>query len=344
MDSIKTGIIFDKIFLEHDLAGHPENRKRLEAIIAELNSSGLLEKTELLETRSATVEELKSCHLEEYIDYVRDFCAKDGGSLDADTYANRFSFEAAVTAAGGLIDSVHDVVDGEFRNVFALLRPPGHHALSNRSMGFCIFGNVAIAAKTALQNPKISKVAIVDIDVHHGNGTQALVENDPNILYVSTHQFPFYPGTGSIKEIGKGGSEGTLLNVPLPALVGNDGYNKVYNEIIIPKLEGYKPELLIISAGYDAHWDDPLANMGLSLTGYSWISSKLIETAEKVCESRIVFALEGGYNLEALSCGVADSVRALLGLKDFTDSLASSPYPEPEISSLIQELKSIHQI
>jgi acetoin utilization deacetylase AcuC-like enzyme len=344
MSSTETGILYDKIFLEHDQVGHPESRKRLESTLAELNSSGLFENNELLKIRSATVEELNVCHSEEYIDYVRNFCARDGGSLDADTYANRFSFEAATTAAGSLIDSVHDVINGELRNVFALLRPPGHHALSNKSMGFCIFGNVAIAAKAAMRNSQISRVAIVDIDVHHGNGTQALVGDDPDILYVSTHQYPFYPGTGSMKEIGKGKSEGSLLNIPLPASVNDDGFKDIYNEIIIPKIEQYKPELLIISAGYDAHWDDPLANMGLSLSGYSWISQQLNELAVKLCNSKIIFVLEGGYNLKALSIGVANSVRVLLGSEDFDDPLGKSPFSQPYIAGLIKELKAIHQL
>ena len=344
MKSLKTGILYDKIFLKHDQAGHPESRKRLESILAELNSSGLLEKTELLKPRSATLEELKLCHPEEYINNVWSFCTKGGGSLDADTYTNQSSYDASVAAVGSLIDGVNDVINNRVKNVFALLRPPGHHALSNKSMGFCIFGNVAIAAKAALRNSQISRVAIVDIDVHHGNGTQALVGDEPDILYVSTHQFPFYPGTGSMKEIGTGNSEGSLLNVPLPASVNDDGFKEVYNEIIIPKIERYKPELLIISAGYDAHWDDPLANMGLSLSGYSWISQQLYELAVKHCNSKIIFVLEGGYNLGALSIGVANSVRVLLGSKDFDDPLGKSPFTQPDISVLTKELKAIHQL
>jgi acetoin utilization deacetylase AcuC-like enzyme len=344
MNDLKTGIVYDDIFLEHNQIGHPENRKRLEAILAELNSSGLMEKIKHLNTRSASVEELKMCHSEEYINYVQNDCLKGGGNLDADTYANQFSFKSAAVAVGSLIDAVNDVINDNLMNAFALLRPPGHHALSNSSMGFCIFGNVAIAAKVALQNSKINRVAIIDIDVHHGNGTQALVEDDPKILYVSTHQSPFYPGTGSIKEIGLGDSEGMLLNIPLPPLVSDDGFKEIYTQVVLPKIERFKPDLLIVSAGYDAHWDDPLANMGLSLYGYFWISQQLNEIASKLCNSKIVFVLEGGYNLKVISAGVANSIRVLLGLKVSDDSLGKSPYTAPDISNIIKKLVTTHQL
>ena len=342
MKNGKTGLVYDKIFLAHDLPGHPENSKRLQAIITELNESGLWDLTTKIITRSAVFDELRLCHSEEYINQVKNFCEAGGGYLDADTYTNEYSYKAALLAVGGLVDLVEHVIDGKLNNGFALLRPPGHHALSDRSMGFCIFGNVAIAAKAALQNSKINKVAIVDIDVHHGNGTQALVENDPNILYVSTHQFPFYPGTGNIREVGRGNLKGTLINVPLPVSVSDDGYKEVYREIILPKLENFRPDILLISAGYDAHWDDPLANMGLSLSGYFWISQQLNDIAVNLCSSRIVFVLEGGYNLNVLSTGVANSIRVLSGIKDFDDPLGKSPFTEPVISNLIKDLKIIH--
>lgn len=341
---MKTGIVYNKIFLEHDQAGHPENSKRLEAIVKELQSSGLWAMTEHLNSSAASIEELKLCHSEEYIKYVERYCMQGGGYLDPDTYANEFSFEATVSAVGSLNNLVEEVIDGKLKNGFALLRPPGHHALSNRSMGFCLFGNVAIAAKWALQKKEINKVAIVDIDVHHGNGTQALTEDDPNILYISTHQYPFYPGTGGLKEIGKGDSEGTILNIPFPPQVSDDGFKRIYDEIVLAKLKKFHPDLLLVSAGYDAHWDDPLANMGLSLAGYSWISNRLIDVAEEFCDSRIIFALEGGYNLKVLSVGVANTIRALLGLKNFEDPLGKSPDNEPDITSLMKELKQIHQL
>jgi len=339
-----TAIVYDPIFIKHDQPGHPESAKRLEAIMNKISDSGLINKITQLKSRPATIEEVKFCHSEDYLERVREVCNTGGANLDTDTYTNKYSFDAAMVAVGSLIELTNAIINGPTKNGFALIRPPGHHALKNRAMGFCIFGNVAVAAKVALQNNEIKKVAIVDIDVHHGNGTQALIEDNTNILYISTHQYPFYPGTGGLKEIGKGNCEGTSMNIPLPTYVGDSGFRTIYNETIIPKIEKFHPDILFVSAGYDAHWDDPLANMGLSLSGYSWISEELVKISDKLCDSKIVFTLEGGYNLESLSFGVVNSIRALLGLNDYDDPMGNSTYEEPDINSLIKDLKKIHQL
>jgi acetoin utilization deacetylase AcuC-like enzyme len=344
MHNTTTGIVFDSVFLKHDQYGHPENSKRLESILNELEKIDLLNKVSQLKSRSAETDELKICHSKEYIEYVREFCENGGGYLDPDTYANSYSFNAAVTAVGSSIDLTKEVISGNLRNGFALLRPPGHHALSNRSMGFCLFGNISIAAKAALNQTRIKKVAIVDFDVHHGNGTQALVGDDPNILFISTHQYPFYPGTGSIREIGNGKAEGTIINIPLQAGVGDEVFKIVYKKIIIPALERFQPDLILISAGYDAHWDDPLANLNLSLTGFDWISRELIKSAERICSGKIVFFLEGGYNLQVLSNGVANTIRGLLGIESFKDLLGKSDIEEPDIEKIVNELIKIHHL
>ena len=194
MIDLQTGIVYDPIFLKHDLPGHPENAKRLESIMVVLKEKDLLEKAKKLETRQATTDEIILCHSQDYVEYVKEYCENGGGNLDPDTYSNSYSFTAASTVVGSSVDLTKAVIKGELKNGFALLRPPGHHALANRSMGFCLFGNIAIASKVALTQPGIRKVAIVDFDVHHGNGTQALVGDDPNILFISTHQYPYYPG------------------------------------------------------------------------------------------------------------------------------------------------------
>ena len=344
MFTIKTGIVYDPIFLKHTQAGHPENADRLNAILNNLESYKLLPLLEKVPSRSATHKELCYCHSENYIERVKKVCRKGGGYLDPDTYTTEFSFDAATTAVGSLIDLTNKVCTRSLKNGFALVRPPGHHALAGRGMGFCIFGNAAIAAKAALKNFDVEKVAIVDIDVHHGNGTEAMVEGDPNILYISTHQFPFYPGTGSKTEIGSGTAAGTVLNIPLEPGVGDKGFQRIYNELIIPKLIKFKPGLIIVSAGYDAHWNDPLANISLSLKGYSWISKTLVDLSEKLCNGKIVFTLEGGYNLEVLSKGVANSVKALLNRDDFEDPFGKPPQGELEISKLLQEIKKIHNL
>jgi acetoin utilization deacetylase AcuC-like enzyme len=194
MSSAKAGFVYDPIFLKHTQASHPENADRLNAILNNLESNKLLHLLEKVPSRCATLEELNYCHTENYIDRVKEVCLQGGGYLDPDTYLTEFSFDAAATAAGSLIELTNKVCSGNLKNGFALVRPPGHHALAGSGMGFCILGNAAIAAKAALKNFKVKNVAIVDFDVHHGNGTEAMVKDDLNILYISTHQFPFYPG------------------------------------------------------------------------------------------------------------------------------------------------------
>jgi acetoin utilization deacetylase AcuC-like enzyme len=339
-----TGIVYDPIFLKHDQPGHPENAKRLESIIAGLKEKELIEKVVKIETRQAVTEEITLCHVLDYVEYVKEFCKNGGGYLDPDTYSNKFSYLSAATVVGSSIELTKAVIKGKLKNGFALIRPPGHHALANKSMGFCLFGNIAIAAKVALTLPGINKVAIVDFDVHHGNGTQSLVGDNPKILFISTHQYPYYPGTGGIREIGHLESEGTVVNIPLPAGVGDEGYKLIYEKVIIPSIERFNPDLILVSAGYDAHWDDPLANLNLSLTGYNWISRELIKCAERVCKDKIVFFLEGGYNLQVLSNGVANTIRALLGIDYFEDPLGKSTEVETEVEKVINDLIKIHQL
>ncbi|NNG27774.1 MAG: histone deacetylase, partial [Ignavibacteriaceae bacterium] len=280
MSASKTGIVYDPIFLKHTQPGHPENANRLNAIINNLESNNLLPLLEKVPSRIATIEELCYCHSENYIKRVKEVCLEGGGYLDADTYVTEFSFDAATTAVGSLIDLTNKVCSGSSNNGYALVRPPGHHALTGSGMGFCIFGNAAIAVKAALKNFNVENVAIVDIDVHHGNGTEAMVKDDPNILYISTHQFPYYPGTGGKTKVGSDVAAGTVLNIPLEPGIGDEGFQRIYNELIIPKLEEFNPNIIIVSAGYDAHWNDPLANLNLSLTGYSWISKVLVDLSE----------------------------------------------------------------
>lgn len=344
MNTSTTGIAFDPVFLKHDQSGHPENSGRLKSIIEKLESNNLFEKVELVKSRIASVEEISICHDREYVNYVKEFCEKGGGYFDPDTYSNKYSFIAAATAVGSSIDLTQAVIKEELKNGFALLRPPGHHALANRSMGFCLFGNIAIAAKVALTKFRINKVAIVDFDVHHGNGTQALIGDFPNILFISSHQYPFYPGTGSIREIGQGEAEGTIINIPLQSGVGDKGFKMVYDQVIIPSLERFNPDLILVSAGYDAHWDDPLANLNLSLVGYDWISRKLINAADEICSGKIIFFLEGGYNLEVLKNGVANTIRALLGIDFFEDPLGNSPEQQADVQKLIDDLIKIHNL
>ena len=341
---MKTGIVYDTIFLKHDQSGHPENSNRLKSIIAGLVEHKLLNRLQTVETRPAEIDEISICHTAEYTRHVEEMCKKGGGYLDPDTYSNQYSYKSAIKAVGSSIDLTNSVITGRLKNGFAVIRPPGHHALANKSMGFCLFGNIAIAAKIAVTEPGINKVAIVDFDVHHGNGTEALIGDDPNILFISSHQYPFYPGTGGINEIGTGDAEGTIVNIPLQAGVGDEGFRMIYEKIVIPSLERFNPDLIFVSAGYDAHRDDPLANLTLSLTGFDWISRKLINVSNRICADKIIFFLEGGYNLEVLKYGVTNSLLALMGIENFDDPIGISSQEEPKINNLIRELRSIHNL
>jgi acetoin utilization deacetylase AcuC-like enzyme len=339
-----TGYVYEKIFMKHNWPNHPENSTRLKAIMKYLTEHDLLPSLQQIPSREAKIHELQMGHHPLYIEMVEDTCRFGGDMLDADTYATKFSFEAASHAIGGLIELSVAVVKGELDNGFALIRPPGHHAVPSRAMGFCIFGNVAVAARAVKRLAGIERVAIIDIDVHHGNGTQAILEEDPSIMFVSSHQYPFYPGTGAIYETGSGLAKGTKVNIPLSAMMGDEDIKYLYGDIVFPLVRRFQPELIIVSAGYDSHWDDPLANIGLTLTGYHWLVKSLIDLAGEVCRGRVVFALEGGYNLQVLAAGVGNTFRALLGINDIDDPLGISPWVEPDVSSLLYQLKKIHTL
>lgn len=339
-----TGLVFDQSFTLHDFPGHPENANRLRAIMNYLNENELLAQLKHVTSREATVEEITRCHHPRYMQLVEEVSRNGGGRLDADTYTNHFSYDAALKAAGSLIDLVKAVLGGQLDNGFALVRPPGHHAVPNRAMGFCLFGNVAIAARAARHDMGLERVAIIDFDVHHGNGTQDILYEDPDILFISSHQYPFYPGTGSLEEIGQGAGQGTTINLPISPGTGDEGFKRLYGEVVFPLLRRFQPELILISAGFDSHWEDPLADVGLSLTGYDRLSQDLIDLAAEFCQGRIVFTLEGGYNLNVLAAGVGNVFRRLLSNSTCDDSIGPSPWKEPDVTGLSGQLKKIHRL
>jgi acetoin utilization deacetylase AcuC-like enzyme len=236
-------------------------------------------------------------------------------------------------------------LDGEAANAFALVRPPGHHALASRGMGFCLFNNAAIAARYAQAAYKLNRVMIVDYDVHHGNGTQDAFYSDASVLYLSTHQYPHYPGTGYFSEVGAGPGAGYTVNVPLRGGIGDQGFAAICEEIIGPVARRFQPDLLLISAGYDAHWVDPLASLQLSIAGgYFAIARYLVRLADELCQGRLVYTLEGGYDPDALGYGVAATFRALLGDEKAADPLGPAPRPEPSIAEIVQTVKRTHNL
>jgi len=310
--------------------------------MALLEETGVRERLVEVEPRPATLAELERVHTSPYVERVRRLAEQGGGHLDADTYLNARSYDAALMAVGGLLAAVEQVLEGEIDTGFALVRPPGHHALPDRGMGFCLFNNVAVAARHALTFPQVERVFVADFDVHHGNGTQAAFEADPAVFYFSTHEYPHYPGTGHWSEVGCGPGEGTVLDVALPAGVGDCGYARIYEELARPLARRFRPDLILVSAGYDAHWQDPLAMMQLSLDGYAHLTKELLAMAQELCDGHVLFALEGGYHLDVLANGVLNTFYALLGDETVSDPLGPAPFQEPDVKSLLERLKKLH--
>lgn len=318
----RTGIVYDPIYLKHDTDDHVERAQRLVEIHRALDSSGIIKQLVNIPARPATMQELHLVHSPDYVKYVRGF---GSGWLDPDTYMSPDSYNVALHAAGGAIEATKWIVGGKVDSVFALVRPPGHHASANRAAGFCIFNNAALAARKAVKDLKLSRVMIVDYDVHHGNGTQDIFYEDPSVLYFSTHQYPHYPGTGSYNETGAGDAKGTKINVPLPAFCGDEEYLQVFQEILVPSAKRYRPELVLVSAGYDAHWMDMLAQMQLTVSGYHRMSAILKDLATQLCQGRILVILEGGYALQAIAASVQATFEVLLGKPETGDPLGPPP-------------------
>ena len=343
---MEIGYVYDPVYLKHDTGQHVENAKRLEAIISHLEQTGLRQQLTLVEPRAASVEELSLVHQSEYIPRIQDVAQRGGGWLDADTVMSPGSYEVALYAAGGVIRAAEVVMDGDVASAFALVRPPGHHATSRRAMGFCLFNNIAIAAQHALARYKLDRILIVDFDVHHGNGTQEAFYDIPQVMYISTHEYPFYPGTGSVEETGSGTATGATINVPLPAGCGDSEYLQVFEQVIVPAAKRFQPQLILVSAGYDLHWADGIALMQVSVTGFAQMVSIIKGLADELCRGRLVFSLEGGYNLTALATSVKATFDMLLGNTSIDDPLGQSPrnFGAPRIDGLIKAIKEIHHL
>ena len=306
---MQTGYVYHDDYLKHDTGLHPENGGRLEAIMDGLKESPYFSRLILIEPVPAKADQIHYIHTSDLIRTVRDF-SSGKMHLDPDTPTCSHSYDIALLAAGGVISAVNAVMDG-MDSVFALVRPPGHHAGPDKSMGFCLFNNIAIATRHA-QKKGLEKVLIVDWDVHHGNGTQKAFYEDSSVLYFSIHQFPHYPGTGSMDETGAGDGSGYNINVPLPSGAGDPDYLYIFNEILVPAARKFKPDIILVSAGQDGHRDDPLAGMNLTSEGFGQMTAIVRSLAKELCGGKLVLALEGGYNYDALSKSVVMIFRALM--------------------------------
>jgi len=298
-------------FGEHQTPpGHPERPERadvLDAIAARWRGRGV----EVVAPREATREQLLRVHDAEHLRRISETAGR-ATALDPDTYTSPESYEIALLAAGACVDAVERVMGGAHRGAFALVRPPGHHAERDRAMGFCLFNNVAVAAAHA-RALGARKVAIVDYDVHHGNGTQHIFEADAHVLYVSTHQYPYYPGTGAVEEVGREAGRGFTVNLPFEAGAVDEDYQLAFSRIVVPVLRQFEPDLVIVSAGFDAHERDPLGGIRLTTATFAAMTAALREVADECCRGRIVAAVEGGYDLQALGASLDAAIDSMHG-------------------------------
>ena len=310
-----TGLVYDERFLLHDTGpGHPERPDRLRAVVKRLRDEGVWEGLVHLSFAPAETSQMLRVHGAAYVDRLRAACMQGLPFIDeSDSAICAESFDIACLAVGGALAAVDAVWEGRVDNAFCALRPPGHHAEADRSMGFCLFNNVAIAARYLMEHHGVARVAIVDFDVHHGNGTQHLFEDCGDVLFVSLHEDPtlLYPGTGHASETGRGPGQGATINLPMRPRSTDDDYLEAFASTVVPALERFGPQVLLVSAGFDASVHDPLAHICVTRSGFRWMAAQLKEAAGRLCQGRLISLLEGGYDLGALAEAVCDHVSVL---------------------------------
>ena len=332
---MRYGLVMDPVFLEHQVPPeHPERPDRLRAIARRLSAHESFKRLVKVAPAPAAEETLLRVHTRDHVAHIRGTRLQPLHPLDWDTYSGGASPDVAMLAAGSMIRMIDLLFRGEIDSGFAAVRPPGHHAEPGKAMGFCLFNNVAVGAQWALDQGLVRRVAIVDFDVHHGNGTQAAFYHRDDVLYVSMHQHPLYPGTGYYTEVGVGKGKGTTVNFPIPAGQNNGFYATLLQRMVLPILTSYEPGLILVSAGFDAHRDDPLAGMLLDERGYAGMVLDLNRAAGKICGGRILYVLEGGYNLEALAASVEATVATGMDPPESGPELEPSPNSDPYVDQL----------
>jgi len=333
----RTALIWSDSFRDHATGPHPESPERITALRTALRAAGMFDDPERMvrAPKPATTEALLAVHSPQMVDLVRRAASGGGAWLDPDTFVSPDSYDTSRLAAGAACDAVDLVMQDEAPRAFALVRPPGHHAEPGRAMGFCLFNNIAVAAEYAIDRYGLERVAIVDWDVHHGNGTQAAFWRDPRVFFISTHQYPFYPGSGAARERGEGAGDGYTLNIPLGAGSDDAVYEQVFSEIVVPALRAFDPQLILVSAGFDPHQDDPLAMMRVTTAGFGMLARMVSDVATDICAGRLVLVLEGGYNLDALGASAVATIRALDGTNgtDGTDGIDAGGFTDHPASA-----------
>lgn len=310
---MKTAYIYDPLFLNHNTGSrHPEKSERVSAAHDMLSNQEWYSSLRTLDTRAAEHQWLSTVHDLEYIDRVRKACESGERKLDTpDVTISTSSYDVAINAAGSVLQLADELMSKQIDNGFAMVRPPGHHAEQAEAMGFCLFNNIAIAARYLQQKYELEKIFILDWDVHHGNGTQHTFESDPSVFYISLHQFPHYPGTGALSETGIGKGQGATLNCPMTPGAGDADYRQAFEEKVLPLATAFNPDAVLISAGFDAHASDPLGSINLQNSSYNWMTIAMMDLADQCCDGRLISVLEGGYDLNALSESVTEHVKVL---------------------------------
>lgn len=338
----RTGIVRDTIFLQHKTGiHHPESPRRLETIYNMLDRNKLMEKLILVPSRLASLEEVEMVHAPEYIDKIMETAGEHLRYLDPDTVTSAHTYQAAFSAVGGSIDAVKKVLQSDIDNAFVPIRPPGHHAEKNRQMGFCIFNNAALAAEYARKQFDLKRILLIDWDVHHCNGTQHIFESTDEVLVFSTHRSPFFPGTGSLEEKGTGNGLGYSVNVPLSPGKKDIDFIEIYRKLLTPIALEYKPQLIIVSAGFDTHYDDPIGGMKVTEQGYAYMTRIIMEIADRVCEGRVVAILEGGYDLGALRKSVKAVIETLQGsIMEGIKNQIDGTTPDPSTTQVLQDVRA----
>ncbi|MGC9444439.1 MAG: histone deacetylase family protein [Candidatus Methanospirareceae archaeon] len=340
-----TGFVYHADYLRHDTGFHPEGADRLLSVMRKLEQQELITQLEHIIPERAPVEAITHVHTAEYVQKVADLSALGGGMLDPDTPVCAATYEIARLAAGGLIGAADSVMaeDNALKQVFALVRPPGHHANASRGRGFCIFNNIAIAAEYLKRAYHLKRMLIVDWDVHHGNGTQEIFFEDPAVLYLSTHQYPHYPGTGWITEVGAGEGAGFTVNIPLPIGSGDADYRFALSSILVPIAREFQPECVLVSAGFDAHSTDPLASMNVSTAGFGSFADLVLKIANEQCGGRVILTLEGGYNHDALGDSVLAVFHSLLAGTGALPKSDDDIRPSAKVQQRVADVKAVQR-
>jgi len=342
---METGIVRDLRYMDHNMGDfHPESPKRIEAIYQMLDKDILFPYL-TIEPRPATEEEIQWVHTSSYVSAIKATSGKERVVLDPDTSTSAKSYEVALLAAGGVLKAIELILQGKIKNGFGFIRPPGHHAEASRAMGFCLFNNVAVGAEYLLKKHGHKRILILDWDLHHGNGTQNSFYDRNDVLYFSIHQFPHYPGTGHWSETGRADGEGFTINVPLSPGKTDSDYLYIFDKILSPIAEKFRPDFILVSAGFDIYEQDPLGGMQITAEGFGALANALMRLAHKHCKDKILFALEGGYNLQGLSSGSKEVLLQLSGQKESPDiPPKASQVAEEELQPIFKNLKKFYPV